>query len=302
MQEKLRTVMWRHSYLSVSKTITVYHDIPRIDCVTKVDNRHPQIRLRLKFNTDIQAPKYTSEIQFGAVDRTVDQGTTPVETDWVEKPCGVFPALNWIDYSDNERGITLINQGLPAHQVQGGTIFLTLFRSVMMLSADGVTGPAVPTPDAQEFKKHVFEYSLYPHSGGWKEANSFLQGNEVNSSLEAFQITPPRNRRGLFPQSFSFVEVSTSNIILTACKRAENGKGIILRLYEAKGESMEVSIQFFTPVSDKTEATNLERLRHPVSAKLVNLLEAKQSDLPIESGKINLTFKPFEIISLEVGF
>ncbi|XUX01425.1 MAG: glycoside hydrolase family 38 C-terminal domain-containing protein [Dehalogenimonas sp.] len=300
MQEKLRTVMWRHSFLSVSKTITVYHDIPRIDCVTRVDNRHPQIRLRLKFATDIHSPEYTTEIQFGALNRTVDQATAPVEGEWAEKPCGVFPALNWIDYSDEQRGITLVNKGLPAHQVQGGTIFLTLLRSIMMLSADGVTGPAVPTPDAQEFKKYTFEYSLYPHTGSWKEAESYLQGYEVNSGLQAYQISPSRSRRKLFPQSYSFIEVSASNVIIASCKRSEDGKGIIIRLYEAKGESTAAEIQFFKPASSNNAST--DRLRHPTSAKLVNLLEEAESDITLNSGVMNLVFKPFEIISFKVTF
>ncbi len=304
MQEKLRTVMWRHSYLSVSKTITVYHDIPRIDCVIRVDNRHPQIRLRLKFATDIKAPEYVSEIQFGAVSRAVDQGSIPVEGDWVEKPCGVFPALNWVDYSDNERGITLINRGLPAHQVQGGTIFLTLFRSIMMLSADGITGPAVPTPGAQEFKKHTFEYSLYPHKGSWKDAQPFRQGYEVNSSLQAFQINPSRKRRKDFPQSFSFIEVSPSNIILAACKKAENGSGIVLRLYEAAGQATEAAIRFFAPASPEPETPDgrATPLRHPRAVWLINLLEEHEGDVGVIEGVIKIAFKPFEIVSLKVMF
>ena len=304
LQEKLRPVLWRHSFMSVSKTITVYHDIPRIDCVTRVDNRHPQIQLRLKFATDIRSPEYTSEIQFGAVSRPVDQATAPVEGEWLEKPSGIFPALNWVDYSDAERGVTLINQGLPSHEVRGGAIYTTLLRSILMLSSDGVTGPAVPTPDAQEFKKHTFEYSLYPHRGGWGEAGSYRQGYEVNSGLQAFQVHPSRNRRKIFPEAFSFIEVSPANVIMTACKCAEDGRGIVLRLYEAKGEAVEATVKFFNPVLTKPEPTVGGDLfiRYPAAVHLVNLLEEDEGDVTYAEGIIKYNFKPFDIISFKVMF
>ncbi len=304
MQEKLRPEMWRHSFLSVSKTITVYHDIPRIDCVTRIDNRHPQIRLRLKFATDIRSPEYFSESQFGAVARKVDQAVTPVEGEWMEKPSGIFPSLNWVDYSEAERGVTLINQGLPSHEVRGGAIYMTLLRSILMLSSDGVSGPAVPTPDAQEFKKHTFEYSLYPHRGGWSEARSYQQGYEVNSPLQAFQLHLGKSRRKIFPEAFSFIEVSPPNIILSSCKMAEDGTAIVLRLYEAKGKATEAAIRFFKPVVAEPEPAIEGDLfiRYPTSVRLVNLLEQDEGEAVYADGIIKQNFKPFEIVSLRVMF
>ena len=300
MQEKLRPELWRHSFLSVSKTITVYHDIPRIDFVTRVDNRHPQIQLRLKFATDIHSPEYTSESQFGAVSRPVDQAAAQVDAQWVEKPSGIFPALNWVDYSEADRGVTLINQGLPSHEVRGGSIYTTLLRSILMLSSDGVTGPAVPTPDAQEFKKHTFEYSLYPHRGGWAEAQSYRQGYEVNNGLQAFQLHLSKARRKIFPEAFSFIEVSPANVILSSCKRAEDGIGIVLRLYEAKGEATAATIKFFKPVlaEPRVPIEGDVFIRYPTAVHLVNLLEEDEGDAAYSNGVIEHSFKPFEIVSL----
>ncbi|MEN8614845.1 glycoside hydrolase family 38 C-terminal domain-containing protein [Dehalogenimonas sp. THU2] len=304
MQDKLRPVLWRHSYLSVSKTIVVYHDIPRIDCITKIDNRHPQIQLRVKFATDIRSPEYTSEIQFGAVSRNTDQSAAIVEEDWQEKPCGIFPALNWVDYSDADRGITLINRGLPSHEVKGGAIYTTLLRSILMLSSDGTTGPAVPTPDAQEFKKYKFEYSLYPHRGGWQDGQSYKHGHEVNTGLMAFQLHPARRRRKVFPEAFSFIEINPCNVILTACKKAEDGSGIILRLYEANGEKTDADIHFFKSARGTTELSAEEQslIRHPSAVRLVNLLEDEEGDVACAEGVIKLKIKPFEIVSLKVIF
>ena len=63
-----------------------------------------------------------------------------------EKPTGVFPALEWVDYSDNDHGVSILNQGIPSHEIRDHSIYLTLLRSVVVLSSDGIMGPRVPTP------------------------------------------------------------------------------------------------------------------------------------------------------------
>ena len=75
----------------------------------------------------------------------------------IESPSGVFPSLDWIDYSGNEEkkecariGISILHRGIPSHEVRDDSIYLTLLRSIMVLSADGIMGPCIPTPDAEK--------------------------------------------------------------------------------------------------------------------------------------------------------
>jgi alpha-mannosidase len=282
--------MWRHKYLSLQKKIFIYNEIPRIDFVTNIDNQHPQVRIRTKFSTRINSPRYQSETQFGVIARSVNQYYVNPKRRWVEKPSGVYPALNWVDYSDKEKGVTLINKGLPAHEVRDGNIYLTLLRSILMLASDGVIGPAIPTPDAQEFKNYTFEYSLFPHRKGWKEANSFKPAYEFNYGLAGFQL-PLERRRGNLPYRFSFVEIKPDNLILVAFKKAEDSDEVILRFFETKGERASGEITLF---------------REPTSVKMVNLLEEEMKpDREIKTTrgrKIRLRVKPFEIVSLKIKF
>jgi alpha-mannosidase len=282
--KKLRPLMWRHSYLLLRKKIIIYNDIPRIDFVTNIDNRHPQVRIRVRFSTKIDSPRYNSETQFGVIARPVGQYYANPKGEWVEKPSGIYPALNWIDYSDRGKGLTLINKGLPAHEVRDGNVYLTLLRSVLMLASDGIIGPAIPTPDAQELKNYSFEYSLFPHRKGWKEANSFQPASEFNYGLTAFQL-PVERRRGSFPYRFSFVEVKPENLILVAFKKAEDGDEVIMRLYETKGERTRGEITLFMK---------------PTSVKLANLLEEEEEEVRFRGRKIRLLVKPFEIVTLKI--
>ncbi|MFC1917197.1 glycoside hydrolase family 38 C-terminal domain-containing protein, partial [Chloroflexota bacterium] len=286
LQDKLRPLIWRHNYINISKKIVIYGDIPRIDFMTTINNRHPQARIRVKFSTNIDSPQYQSETQFGVINRPVDQYYVKPRKEWKEQPAGIFPALNWIDYSDKERGVTVINKGLPAHEIRDREIYITLLRSILMLSSDGVTGPAIPTPDAQEFKKYTFEYSLFPHEKGWKESNCFKPANEFNCHLNGFQL-PSSKKTGSFPSHFSFIRINPENLILVAFKKADNSDEVILRFFETRGERIRGAIYLY---------------RKPVTVKRVNLLEEEEEEIKFRSRKINLRVNPFEIVSLKIKF
>jgi len=159
-----------------------------------------------------------------------------------------------------------------------------------MLSSDGITGPAIPTPDAQEFKTYAFEYSLYPHRKGWKEANSFKPAYEFNYDLIGFQLQVEK-RRKILPSRISFVEIKPENLILVALKKAENTDDVILRFFETKGE----------------ETTGeIDLSRKPISVKIVNLLEEEEGEgegeIECMGRKIRLQVKPFEIVTLKLSF
>ncbi len=285
--KKLRPLIWRHKYLSLHKRIVIYNDIPRIDFLTNIENRHPQVRIRVRFATNINSPKYQSETQFGVVTRPVNQYYIKAKSKWVEQPSGLYPALHWVDYSDKDKGITLINKGLPSHEVRDGNIYLTLLRSILMLASDGIIGPAIPTPDAQEFKNYTFEYSLFAHQKGWKDANSFKPAYELNYGLIGFQLPIEKRRKGSLPYRYSFVEVKPENLILVVFKKAEDSDEVILRLFETKGERTRGEITLY---------------KEPSAVKMVDLLEAEEGEIKYRGRRIKLQVKPFEIVSLKIRF
>ncbi|MCD6274560.1 MAG: glycoside hydrolase [Candidatus Aenigmarchaeota archaeon] len=283
LTHKLRPLIWRHRFVKFNKKIIIYEDIPRVDFITYVENNHPRIRLRVVFDTNINNSEYTSEIQFGAISR---KSQNYLKTkNWVEKPKGIFPSLRWIDYSDKEKGLTFINTGNPENEVRDGKVYLTLMRSVGMLSSDGRAGPPIPVPDAREFKKYTFIYSVYPHSGNWKKAKSYKYGYEFNYHLIALQL--PRGKK--YRAKSSFLKIEPDNVIVSALKKAEDGKGIIIRFYETSGEKTKVTLTLF---------------KKPKDAKAVNLMEEKDKKfdkkIKVEENEIKVVVNPFEIVTLKV--
>jgi alpha-mannosidase len=282
--EKNKPLIWKHNFISFKKKVIVYRDIPRIDFVTVVDNKHPRLRLRTRFKTDIKRPEYTCDTQFGAVSRETNQYYLKPDG-WLEQPTGIFPSLRWIDYSDDEKGITVLNRGNPENEVRDGNVYITLFRGVGMLSADGSAGPAIPVPEAREMGEHHFRYSVYPHQGGWKEAKSYKQGYEFNYELSAIQI--PRNRK--HSHSRSFLKLEPDSLIMTTFKRADDDDGIIVRLYEASGRQAQATLTL---------------LNTPGKVTAVNLMEEKDAGISkkieLDGKKIIFPVAPFEIVTLKI--
>ena len=285
LTEKREPLIWRHKFLECTKKIIVYKDIPRIDFVTTVVDKHPRARLRVRFSTDMKSLAYACGSQFGVVSRPTDLWHYEPKEEWVEKPCGAFPSLGWLDYSDGRKGLTVIHSGTPENEVRDGDIYLTLLRSVSMLSSDGKTGPAIPVPDARELRRYIFRYSIYPHEGDWRQASAYKHAYEFNTCLNAVQI--PNGRK--FPLKRSFAEIEPDNIILSALKMAEDGNGVILRFYETKGVDTDAKITLFNELK---------------AVKAVNMLEEEDEEvakeLKQEGKSIKLTVNPFEIVTLKI--
>ncbi len=287
LTEKMEPVIWRHKFLECTKKIIIYKDIPRIDFITHVEDKHPRARLRVRFSTDIKSSEYACGSQFGVVSRPTDQANYKPEEEWVEEPCGAFPSLRWLDYSDGKKGLTVIHRGIPENEVKDGDIYLTLLRSVLMLSSDGKAGPAIPVPNAQELRRYEFQYSIYPHEGDWREASSYKHAYEFNFDLDAVQL--PKGVK--LPLKRSFLKIEPKNVVLSALKKTEDGDGgVILRFYETKGEETDAEISLF---------------KKPKAVKAVNLLEEEdegvEKELKKAGDKIELKMKPFEIVTLKVN-
>ena len=272
--DRLKPLLWRHNFLSCNKKIIIYRDLPRIDFIIRVRNKHPRIRLRTRFKTPIKNSKYVAETQFGAISRKVGN---------------VYPSLRWIDFSDKKRGVTLINKGIPENEIKNGFLYLTLLRSISMLSSDGSAGPVIPVSDAKELKDLEFKYSLYPHSGDWKKAKSYQQGYEFNYSLIAFQLPEGKKYRA----KRSFLKIEPQNIILTTIKKPEDNekKEAIIRFYEAEGKKTKAWVNLF---------------KRPQKVEIVNLMERgekkNKKKIKIKKHQIELEVNPFEIVTLRVKF
>jgi len=292
LTDKLKPVLFRHKYIEIKKEIIIYNELSRIDFITHIHDRHPHSRIRVGFETPITSKSYWAGTQFGAIRRKTNQFySSQKNTKMSEKPTGVFPSLEWIDYSNDNHGVSVLHQGIPSHEIRDHSIYLTLLRSVVVLSSDGIMGPCVPTPDAAEVRPYTFRYSVLPHDGDWKKAASYRYGMEINMPLVSIQITKKiegTKRKSRYLGRFSFLEIRPKNILLSAFKMSEDNKSVIVRFFETEGKRAVASLKFGKIIKSGVITDLLEN-------EIKKLKQFKNDTLQIE-------VEPYKIVTLKLEF
>lgn len=248
-----------------TQRISLTYNSARLDFHTHIDWRERHILLKVAFPVDILAPQATYEIQWGNVTRPTHRNTS---WDWARfETC----AHKWVDLSEGGYGVSLLNDCKYGHDIRDNTIRLTLLRS-----------PTIPDPEADQ-GEHEFTYSLYPHGGGW----------ETGTAAEAYCLNDPllvakvKNSDSPTGTPHALISTSSSNIIIETIKRAEDGNGIIVRLYESQRKRGNVIL---------TTSFPLERVEK------VNLLEEVQQILDSAGNQVMIFVRPFEIMTLRLVF
>jgi alpha-mannosidase len=249
--------------------ITLYNGLDRVDIRTEADWWEDHLSLKACFPVAVETDKAFYEIPFAAIGRTTRSATL-----W-EKARYEVPALRWADLTDEKGGLALLNDGKYGHDIHDGVMKLSLLRS-----------PTWPDPMADR-GRHEFTYSLYPHAGAWHESQVVHRGQELNQPLLARVLDRrlPGNRP--LPGAQSFFAMKGDGVIIDAIKLAEDGSGLVFRLYEALGRAERATLSFF---------------RQPKRAAACDLLENETSVLPLTAGRLELPFKAFEIKTLKVSF
>lgn len=149
--------------VDLHQDVIFYHDNARIDFVTCVDWKERNKVMRVYFPAALHAPHYTSEVDFGAFDRP------SVPNSKLEQAKFEVAEHRWIDISESNYGVALLNDCKYGHSVQYNTIGTTMLR--------GTTWPA----ENADLGMHHFTYSLLTHVGHWSQAGVARAGQELNA-------------------------------------------------------------------------------------------------------------------------
>lgn len=249
----------------MTQDIRFYAHSPRIDFNTWVDWKEHQYLLKAGFPVDVHTDEAAFDIQFGNVVRK-----THTNTSWDRarfESCG----HKWMDVSESGYGVSLLNDCKYGHSVREGCIELTLIKS-------GIE----PNPDTDN-EEHVFTYSLYPHQGTWREADTQKEAADLNQPLSAIN-------GGMPGESYGFAGVKGDSVVLETVKRSEDGNGIILRLYESRNKRVNAKVSLSCAPVTVTECNLLEE---PVD---------EAGGLMIDRDGFSFVIKPYEIKTYKVVF
>jgi alpha-mannosidase len=252
-----------------TQRLSLAHNSPRLDIETVMDWRERHILLKVAFPAEVLSPTATYEIQWGNVERPTHRNTS---WDWARfETC----AQKWIDLSEGGYGVSLLNDCKYGHDVQGNVMRLSLLR-----------GPTYPDPQADQGEQH-FTYSLLPHAGGWDAGGTISAAYALNDPLLAFAAQRSADGAQALPGALpSLVECDAPNIVIETVKQAEDGQGLIVRLYESHRRRGEVTL---------TAGFQL------ASVYRTNLLEENQAALTPQGRQVTLFVRPYEIVTLRLA-
>ncbi|HEX9974897.1 MAG TPA: glycoside hydrolase family 38 C-terminal domain-containing protein, partial [bacterium] len=247
------------------QNVIVYHNLPRIDFPCTVDWREIGTRetgsrfLKVAFPLNISPEsEATFEIPFGTIQREANGHE--------------YPSQKWLDLSDEDFGVSLVNDCKYGCDVD---------QNVMRLSLLRCSYEPDPVPDKG---MHHVAYAIVPHQGNWKSANTLKAGYELNQALIPMLTD---QHQGHFPLSRPFVSCSAENVMITALKKCANDGTLILRCYETQGKSSDVTFRFSFNVLHIRETDLLER-------------DLENSSTGVKDNCFNVGICPYEIRTFRI--
>jgi mannosylglycerate hydrolase len=272
--------------IPITSSVILFPSSERVDIHTEVVNTAKDHRLRVHFPAPFGVQEADHDGHFEVVRRPI--GVPEKGTNWVEDPRPEVPQRAFTDISNRKIGLMIANRGLPEVEAlnkrENTEIAVTLLRGVGWLSRDdmpvrqGHAGPGFKTPGGQVLGKWTYDYSIIPHSGDWKGA--FQLAYSFETPLRAVTTT---KHSGELAAKGSFISHSPEEFVISAIKESENGKGWVVRGYNASSETIQL---------------NLKVLRKFKNIMQVNLAEETLTTLNSgEDGNISISVSGHEVIS-----
>jgi alpha-mannosidase len=297
------TVQIKGKILNSARTqeISLYATLPKIDLKTIMDwNGQKEIQVNATFPFEIENPRLTYEVPFGEVEYGKESPSAKASHPTVRA------TNNWMDLSNDKMGITFATEVTPfdvkdrldprfhdARTIKGeleesnfsmsfGGDYVRFKRIALedplLLKTDFVIQPILlrsvfscGDPDlyfTQE-GEHIYRFAIRTHEGTLVSNEATRFGWELNTPFMVFR---GQSRTAGLPDSQTFLEVSAPNVLVSILKKAEDGKGVILRCYETDGKDTDVTIAFFKSLK---------------SAEHTNIIEQEGEEMKFQKSRLN---------------
>ena len=270
--------------LTITSRVTLRKGARAIDVVTRFDNPAKHHRLRVLFPTRRDTNVCHAESAFDVVEREIVPGP---DSPWRDTVNPTFPMQRFVDVSDGNAGLAIINDGIREYVVTRDAdraIALTLMRafeiSLTTVSYRWELHPEMP--GSQSLGDHEFRYRIYPHAGTWDQADVPREAEALALPLEPAQAAA---HDGDLPKRHSFLTVEPAPLQLSALKRGEDSDAILVRVFNPTDAAVQGTLTFDRP---------------PTSARLLTLEELPLEDATCRDNTVQIAIAPKKIVTVEV--
>ncbi len=264
-------------------------DGPAVHCSLRLDNRAENHRLRLRLPLGIKRLVATAGAPFGQVSRPVS-AATPRQR--METPVRTAPAHRWVAAARKQRGLAVFAPGFFEYELTAdGDLLITLLRSIGELSrADlltrwGHAGWPTNIPDAQCLGEETIPLGVALVTEADLRTPDRLEAIWEDLFLPPVTMWERDCTGGT--ASGPGIELTGEGLVYSACKPAEQGRGMVLRCYNSREMATSGEWRFTDPVAGAT---------------LVRLDESRVGVLPVGNQGRVVRFEagPREIVSIDV--
>ena len=248
----------KFSKSALVQTTRLYNNSDRIDFRLDIDWNEEKTLIKAAFPFNLYTDEATFDFQYGSIARP-----THTNTSW-EKAKFEVCGHKWADMSEDDWGVSIINNSKYGYSINENEIKMTL-----------LTSPKYPNPEA-DMGKHTIFYSLFAHNGSTRKGDVVKEAYKFNQPLTAAKVSG----KGNLENEFSLINISSDTVIAETVKNAEDESGIIVRLYQSANKTENISVYFDM---NYEKCCNCDMLENPMA-------EINPKDI-----KIN----PFEVVTLK---
>lgn len=245
---------------TLEQDMIFYADTPEVVFETRMDWQDDHRFLKTAFDTTIHTDYASQEIQFGYIRRVTNRNTE------IEKSKFEVSNHKYTDLSETRYGAALLNDCKYGISVKDSQMRLSLHKGGCMPDERGDKGI------------HECTYAFLPHMGSLSAGNVIQPAYALNEKPLAVEGSLSME---------SLLSLDCDHVIAETVKPMEkNGKGFIVRLYEAEGAAERVTITFGFPVKGLVQT---------------NMLEETQKEY-VPAQQLELDFRAFEIKTLMISY
>jgi mannosylglycerate hydrolase len=277
-------------------------------------------RVRILFPTGLVANEVEADGHFYVIPRSVKP---PNDADWQQKFVPTHHQHKFVTVSDGKTNLTVLNKGLPEYEAiplaDGSVTFaITLLRCIEWLSRHdlatrgGNAGPSLLTPGAQCMGPIECELALTTNKGRWTDSNLYWKCEEYHAPLQAavpdsigtaYRLldtvsltlatagkSVQYDRTNDLPAEFGLLALNNPKITLTACKKAETGDALIIRLLNLVDSSQECELTSGLPIKGATVVNYNEET--PKTAVKANV--------KLDGQKLHVILQPYVLATIKI--
>ena len=245
---------------TLEQDMIFYADSPEVVFETRMDWQDDHRFLKAAFDPTIHTDYASQEIQFGYIRRVTNRNTS------VEKSKFEVSNHKYTDLSETRYGAAVLNDCKYGISVKDSQMRLSLHKGGCMPDERGDKGI------------HECTYAFLPHMDSMSADSVIQPAYRLNEKPLAVEGSLSMD---------SLLTVGCDHVIVETVKPMEkNGRGFILRLYEAEGAAEKTVLTFGFPVKGLAET---------------NMLEEVQAEYPAAQ-QLELDFGAFEIKTIMVNY